>query len=182
MKKKVFLFILGLVFYTGTQAQEMPVNASTGKVTFMEVVDAKNMKAKDLYKILGEWCVAQGLVPSKKDDENNEAVYTGIIPLEYPSIKAGKNDKGKVSFTISIFGKDDKYRYIITDFVHEGVDNAGNGGKLESQLPECGKGCMAPGNWVYVKNKVKGQTIIWVKDLKKTVIQVQNDPAKNKDW
>ena len=182
MRKKVLVFLCSLLFSAGVFAQELPVNSSTGKVTFMEVVDAKNMKADDLYKVLTEWCIAQGFVPTKKDDAAQEAVFTGLVPVEYPSIRPGKNDKGKVTFTMSIFGKNDKYRYILTDFVHEGIDGAGNGGKLENQQPDCGKGGMGPGNWVYIKNKVKGQSIIWVRELKKHVTQVQNDPAKNKDW
>jgi hypothetical protein len=182
MKKIVLSIVAGVLFSCFASAQELPVNPSTGKVTFMEVVDAKGMKAADLYKILSDWSIAQGFVVSKKDDANNEAVFTGLIPLEYSSIKAGRNDKGKVTFTLSVFGKDGKYRYILTDFIHEGIDGAGSGGKLENLQPDCGKAGMVGGNWVYIKNKVKGQSIIWVKDLKKTVTQVQNDPAKNKDW
>lgn len=182
MKKKVLSIVFIAMLSCQLFAQELPINTSTGKVTFMEVLDAKNMKADELYKVLSEWAIAQGFKVDKKDEAAYEATFSGSYPLEYSSTKPGRNDKGKVNFTLSIFAKDGKYRYIVTDFVHEGLEGAAAGGKLENVQPDCGKAGMVPGNWVAIKNKTKAQMEYWVKEMKKAEIHVQNDPAKNKDW
>jgi hypothetical protein len=182
MKKMVFSFVFSLFVCFSSYCQDLPVNPSTGKVTFMEVLDAKNMKADDLYKVLSEWCTAQGFKLSKDDKSNGEATFTGSLPVEYGSTKPGRTDKGKVNFNYSFFCKDGKYRYIVTDFVHEGLEGAAAGGKLENVQPECGKAGMVPVSWVQIKNKTKSQMEFWVNEMKKAEIQVQNDPAKNKDW
>lgn len=163
-------------------AQDLPVNDKTGKITYMEVVESKGMKAAEIYKTLNEWCVSMGFKEIKKDESLFESSYSGSYQLDYPSTKPGRTDKGKVNFTIMVFGKDDKYRYIISDFVHEGLEGAANGNKLEAIQPECGKAGMVPGNWTLIKNKTKSQMDVWIKEMKKKVLEVQNDPSKNKDW
>lgn len=183
MRKITVPIILGFLCLVGNlNAQNLPINSSTGKVTWLEVVETKGMAAADLFQVLNEWCLAQGFHEKSKDATALEAVYEGNIPMEYTSTKSGKNDKAKVNFTYSFFCKEGKYRYIATDFVHEGVDGAANGGKLESQQPECGRGGMVPGNWVTVKNKTLGQMNGWIQNMKKKVTEVNNDPAKKKDW
>jgi hypothetical protein len=181
-KKIVGVIFLFVFFYLGSNAQDLPVNDKTGKITYMEVVESKGMKAAEVYKTLNEWCVSVGFKEIKKDDALLESTYSGSFQLDYPSTKPGRTDKGKVNFTVMIFGKDDKYRYIISDFVHEGLEGAANGNKLEAVQPECGKAGMVPGNWTLVKNKTKAQLDTWIKEMKKKVLEVQNDPSKNKDW
>lgn len=182
MIKRVIPAILLFFLVMRVSAQNLPVNEKTGKVTFLEVVDAKGMTGAELYKALNEWLISKGFTEKSKEDNSFEAVYTGMVPLDYTSAKPGKNDKGKVNFTFSVFCKDGKYRFIVTDFVHEGLEGAANGGKLENVTPDCGKGGMVPGNWVSIKNKTQGEINNWVKEVKKYVLEIQNDPAKNKDW
>lgn len=181
--KKIFFILFSLTYSSlCTIAQDLPVNDKTGKITYMEVVEAKGMKAAEVYKTLNEWCVSAGFKEIKKDDVLLESTYSGSYQLDYPSTKPGRTDKGKVNFTVMVFGKDDKYRYIISDFVHEGLEGAASGSKLEAVQPECGKAGMVPGNWTLIKNKTKAQLDTWIKEMKKKVLEVQNDPSKNKDW
>ncbi len=183
MNRLIVFFIAMVLFCTNVAAQNgLPVNANTGKVTFMEVVEAKNLKAEELYKFLSDWLISKGYVSTKKDDAGYEGTFSGNFILEYPSIKNGRNDKGKVNYIFQIFGKDGKYRYIITDFVHEGLEGAGNGGKIENVQPECGKEKMVPGNWVLIKNKTKSHIESTLAELKKAELAFRNDPSKNKDW
>lgn len=174
----IFLALFLMVFVA--HAQNLPVDANTGKITFIEVVDAAGLSDKDLYKIALEWGKEKNFTIKSQDEAAGTVVFNASTPVEYDAVKSGKKDKGSVNFTYSVFCKSGKYRYIVTDFVHEGA--AGSGGKLENTSADCGKDAMVAKSWVYIKNSTQSQVNALIEDLKKKIKETQNDPAKNSDW
>jgi len=182
MKKLVTLFILVLVFQF-SNAQDFPINQSTGKITYLEVVDAAGLAPKDLYEVAKKWGADQKYTVTE-DKANESIVFKASTAVEYPSVSGSSNDKGRVEFSFSIFIKDGKYRYIFTDLEHkaEGKLVGVDGGKLENVSPDCGKGRMSAKGWVTIKTKADANLKALVTDLKRVVKESQNDPAKKTDW
>ncbi len=182
MIKKLFLvalFCLGSLGYAS--AQTLPVDAGTGKITYLEVVDASGASPEDLGKVVKEWATKQGFII--KEDATNKLVYDAFSVIEYPGVSGSTLEKGKVKFSLSVFFKDGKYRYILTDFVHEGdVKTKANGGKLENVNPDCGATKMSGKGWVTIKNKTASNMKVLTDDLKRVIKEFQNDPANKSDW
>ena len=181
MKKLLLSFALVVAFLSTLKAQILPVDAKTGKVTYIEVVDAAGMTAKDLFKAAKDWGVAKGLEVKKEDEATGEIVFAGKMPVDYTGMK-GKAEKGIINYSFSIFIKDGKYRFIATDFIHEGVGSDPSGGKLEAVSPVCGPGRMSSSTWLMIKKRTSSGMDAIVADLKRVIKEIQNDPAKKTDW
>lgn len=180
--KHILLSILVLLgISTSLSAQNLPVDAGTGKITYLEVVDATGVKPADLLKVVKDWATKQGF--TIKEETADKLVYNASTNVEYPNINGSTTEKSAVTFTLSVFIKDGKYRYIATDFVHVGdVKVKAIGGKLENINPDCGATKMTSKSWVMIKNKTNSNLLALTEDLKRVVKEFQNDPANKSDW
>ncbi|ABG60991.1 hypothetical protein [Cytophaga hutchinsonii] len=181
MKKIVLSILITLGVAAAAVAQNLPVDAGTGKITYLEVVDATGVSPANLTKVVKEWATKQGF--TLKEEAADKLVYNASTTVEYPNINGSMTEKSAVTFTLSVFIKDGKYRYIATDFVHVGdVKVKASGGKLENVTPECGATKMTSKSWVTIKNKTNSNLIVLTDDLKRVVKEFQNDPANKSDW
>lgn len=181
MKKIVLSILIAFGLTAAAFAQNLPVDAGTGKITYLEVVDAAGVSPANLTKVIKEWAAKQGF--TIKEESGEKLVYNASTMVEYPNINGSANEKSAVTFTLSVFIKDGKYRYIATDFVHVGdVKVKASGGKLENVTPECGATKMTSKSWVMIKNKTNANLVVLTDDLKRVVKEFQNDPANKSDW
>jgi len=183
MKRSLKLLSVLLLLVNLSFGQELPVDQKTGKITYIEVVDAAGLTASDMYAVAKKWGNDKKFT-LKEDKENESVLFNGSTPVEYPNASGNNNDKGKVSFTCYVFLKDGKYRFIFTDLVHtaEGKVVGSDGGKLENVSPDCGKTKMSAKGWVTIKAKADVNLKALVADLKRVMKETQNDPAKKSDW
>ncbi|WMJ74709.1 DUF4468 domain-containing protein [Cytophagaceae bacterium ABcell3] len=179
MKKILSTFVL-LLSVLVVKAQELPINDATEKVTFMEVVDATGLSANDIYTTMKTWAKSNGLKITEDKADEKEFVTTGILPAPYERAK-GRTEVSNVNYKFYFYAKEGKYRFIATDFVHEGSDKTMSGGELENEAPECGPS-VSNGNWNLIKKKTKNGMDELIEDLKKKIKVAQNDPTKNSDW
>ncbi|MCP4521788.1 MAG: DUF4468 domain-containing protein [Cytophagales bacterium] len=179
MKQLFTLTILTVLLSVSQVFAQLPVNAKTKKVTFLEVVDATGMSAQQLYDTAKEWAKGKGFTVSE-DVAGSKLVFTAKHSLTYKGKK--KEEAGDVAFTFSIFLKKDKYRIIVTDFVHAGTGKSPSGGKLELKVPECSSAKMNSATWLNIKKQTNAQTKKQIADLKRVIKEVQNDPANSDDW
>jgi hypothetical protein len=180
--KHLFLSALILFGISATSfAQNLPVDAGTGKITYLAVVDATGVKPADLTKVVKDWATKQGF--KLKEETADKLVYDASTTVDYPNINGSATEKSAVTFSLSIFIKDGKYRYIATDFVHMGdLKVKAIGGKLENVTPECGATKMTSKSWVMIKTKTNSNLVALTDDLKRVVKEFQNDPANKSDW
>jgi len=181
MNKIVLSIIIAFGLSASLFAQNLPTDQGTGKITFLEVVDASGVKPADVIKVIKDWATKQGY--TLKEETADKLVYQCSTPVEYPNINGSSTEKGSVAFTLSVFIKEGKYRYIATDFVHTGdIKTKANGGKLENVNPDCGSTKMTSKSWVLIKNKTNSNLVAITNDLKRVVKEYQNDPANKSDW
>lgn len=181
MKTLFTLFSLLLASVVICQAQTLPVDSKTGKITYLEVVDASGLSAADLYKVAKEWGTGKGFSIKKEDEATGEIVFEGSFKSDFANPK-GKPELANVNFSFFVFLKEGKYRYIATDFIHVATNANAGGGKLESPTPACGAAGMTSANWVSIKKKTQSSAEALIADLKRVIKETQNDPTKKSDW
>lgn len=171
---------MAIIFCQLSQAQDLPIDSKTEKITFIEVVDATGLNAAELFTTLKNWGISKGYKIKSENASEGEIVFDANLPIDYTRVK-GKTQQSTVACTFSLFAKENKFRYVISNFVHSDPDPTLSGGKLELPSPACGPS-MSLGNWNVIKSKTKSSIEAFIIDLKKVVKQVQNDPARDKDW
>jgi hypothetical protein len=109
----------------------LPVDTATSKVLFTGVVDIQGITKGELFDRFSVW-FAKTYVSSKEviqlqSRESGTIIGKGAIPVTvtFPPLGLvaglyGETPYGVVYYTISVYMKDEKYKYEITDFIHEG--------------------------------------------------------------
>lgn len=180
--RKIGLMLIMLYSFLVVSAQnELPIDENTGKVTFMEVVEAEGLTAKQVFDITKDWAMKKGFAVIEETD-GAKLKFNAFVKVYYPAPKSGPTEEGNVKFTFFVGCKDGKFRYILTDYVHTGKKRGTDGGKLESSKPACGNISMSSRGWVTIKNESKKKTDKLLEDLKRVIKEDQNDPEKNDDW
>jgi len=208
----LLFFMLTLVsmstVYGQTETTKFPIDSLTGKIKFSEVVYvdslankqelfsrarewfSKSFKSsksviefedKEIGKIIGKGSFA--IISEESMDDNEYIKNKGLVSKALRERKS-KGEVGTVSFLISIYIKNGRYKYEITNLSHKGVTTtvAGytvtqpDGGDLSSIEPICGYSQLMPSiRW---KN-IKANTLLTIEsmiiDLKSAMI------SKNKN-
>lgn len=100
----LFLSIVCLI----VQAQDLPIDSISKKVTYQEVVKVDGASKNELYARAREWFAKT--FKSADDVLQMEDMANGKL------IGKGCNYQSKVFYTVSVSVKDGRYRYEITDF------------------------------------------------------------------
>lgn len=141
--KQFYLLVFVITFCNSCWGQKeaplLPIDSITGKITFMEVVYVdSSFKKNELFNTAMNW-FARTYISSKEviqlqDKEQGVIIGKGIIPVYYQYMGINTQD-GYMNYTISVYVKDGRYKYEITDFFHEPHLTGGNNyGSAEEML------------------------------------------------
>jgi Domain of unknown function (DUF4468) with TBP-like fold len=117
---KVNLTSLFLILSSGLFAQlkttiDLPIDSATQKVVFTDVVKVDSMKKEKIFDLLRTWSSSTSDI--KEKNIKIADVVTGEITLEckdpIPSFCF-------IKYTLILYIKENKYKYIIRNFSHEG--------------------------------------------------------------
>lgn len=178
MKKYLLLFlsiaVSGLSF-----SQALPVDTATKKITYSEVVDVNGANKDVLYSRAKNLNMVRENV---KVDNKTDGTYSykGQLKVTYPAPQVGMKHNGVVNYVVTVFVKDGKYKYTITDFIHQ--SDKGNGGKLEGKLPECNKYVLTQAGWGEIKKQTNDNMEILIKNIKLNMDPVSDVPKNTGDW
>ena len=178
--RKLGTTILIAVFALVTFGQDLPIDASTNLVTYTKIVDSKNMSAQELFDLGKKFCIQKGYV-LKEETAGQKFEYNAAFPIFYPGVSS-PNDEGKVKFSFYMDFKDNKYRYILSEFTHTGKVRNSDGGAFENKSAACGGQKMTGRGWVTIKNKTNSKILDMMDELEQMILEVENDPKKNSDW
>lgn len=177
--RKIFLLSFMIIAFSSF-GQQLPIDEETKKITYTEVVDAPGSSKDDLYlrvKNLG----ITGTNVKADNKEEGTYVYTGQFGVKYPSPVKGMTHEGTVSYTFAVFLKDGKYKYVVTDLVHNSVK--GNGGNLENTIPACNKYTLSMEGWAAIKNESDKYIKNLIQNFKSNMKGSAGDIPKNtNDW
>jgi hypothetical protein len=184
MKNTILLTLFAFLFISfGASAQELPIDATTQKITYSEVVQTSaTLKKSTIYDRALAWAMKNKYKITKMDKANHILGCEGSIVITYPGPRVGMNDTGFLKFDIIIDAKDGRYKYTYTNFRHEGHKGKGNGGVLELAKAECGKYVLPDNGWAKIKKDTPRITEDVITDMKVS-IEPQAAPApKKENW
>lgn len=182
IKKIVTVSTCLCLFLVMAIGQNLPIHEKSGKVAFIEVFDAPNMTAAELFDVVKEWSKKQKNWVLVSETAGSEIVFAGKKLVYYKSPVGGSDQNGNVDYEFTLFTKEGRVRYVATNFVHTGNGKAPDAGKLENADPDCGRGKMVGSSWAKIKNKTKVHIEELAIDLKKYVKAAQADPTKDDNW
>ena len=178
---KKILFALALVFTTqDVLSQELPINETTGKVTYEDIVKLEGIEKDVLYIRANEWFAKTfklaNAVIQVQDKEAGKIIGRGSI-----SVTNLGYDYGVFEFTLSFTAKEGRYKYVITDIRHDKstATYGGTGGAIENEKPDCGTFLMFKKQWKSLKSKADKELKFVSNDLVEYMSRVDNS---DEDW
>ena len=141
VKREGFLYITPvnkLSDYDAGDAAPLPIDPQTNLITYQEVVQVPGMSQADLYARAAAW-VAHTYNTTDQvtpHPETGELAIKGrrtvTLRTTYANVPRGSY-AGVVHHTLTIYVKDGRYKYVLTDLTHDatGVPNLHSGGPLE---------------------------------------------------
>ncbi|NML64380.1 DUF4468 domain-containing protein [Hymenobacter sp. RP-2-7] len=131
-----------LVGYNPADADAPPLSATTHRITYEGVVQVPGASQADLFDRARRW-VSQTYNQQNAEVEREDAA-SGLLQLRGTRLAQVYQDyqgvpratyAGVVRHSLSIYVKDGRYKYVLTDFVHDakGVPNLRSGGALEQK-------------------------------------------------
>ncbi|MGB1269230.1 MAG: DUF4468 domain-containing protein [Flavobacteriaceae bacterium] len=177
--QKIAFTLLFLTSILTSKAQNLPVDAKSGKITFMKTVDANGLTSQQLYDIAKEWGGDKNYT-IEEDKPGEKITFKATSEIEYPITKSAEKQKGTVHFKFQLGAKEGKYRYIFTNFEHKG--NPDDAGALEDVEPDCSFTKISIRGWTVLKKDTHKKMLILIDELTKKITAEQNDPTKNDDW
>ena len=104
------------------QSPELPLE--NGKIIYTEVVEVESKSKDDLYTSAREWFAksynSANNVIQMDDKESGKIVGKALMPV-YHKAFGSDYDSGNIHYTISIYLKDGRYKYEVSDFYHTGT-------------------------------------------------------------
>ena len=179
--KKLFTIALAVFALTANaQTKTFPIDTTTKKITYSEVIQVNGATQNDLYKRAKNLGIS-GAGIQKDDPTAGMYIYKGSFNVSYPAPQPGLQHTGKVEYIVTLACKDGRYKYFVTNFVHSG-DKA-SGGKLEGTYPECGKLLLTPSGWGTIKKQTMEYMDKFIPRLKDAMSGADpNAPKVGNDW
>ena len=193
MKTKIFVltFICFMVsLFSKSYCQVMPVDSVTKKITYTGTLSF-TIKKEEAYKKTKDWFVnTKYFTQQFQDAAFNKMTIAGATSVYYKkeggvantgfvinksnevtSNSTQQNAAGSVSYKIELVFSLNKLTYKITNFIHQGTGEIGDGGPLEN-YPLCGAEKIGTiPNWESYKQQVNDAVLKTIEDYK-SILQI----------
>lgn len=126
---KTFSCVFILIIYSSillSQENIFPIDNITGKITFSEIIRVDSVNSQKLYLRANEWFV-HSFVSAKNVIQLNDKEAGKIIGKGTFQVSDNNNHNsmvyvpiiGTINFTVEIQTKDERYKYIFSDFSYK---------------------------------------------------------------
>jgi hypothetical protein len=122
MKKYLLLLLFFTSLKASAQISIMPSDSASGKITYQGVCIVDSVNAKELFSRSKIW-FANTYNSSKEVIQNIDSdnyIIIGKAQMRAHAQSFGERTWGYVKYSITIYCKDNRYKYVISDFYHEG--------------------------------------------------------------
>jgi hypothetical protein len=183
MKKSILPFALLTLLTINVFAQE--------PLTYTEVVQVDSVSKTELYNRAKVWFAtaynSSNDVLQMDNKEGGELIGKAILNYRPTVLSRSEQTRGNIKYTIKIFIKDGRYKYEITNFIHDPYGN--QYGKSSMGLITTEKECPTPRPmekawsnkvWNDIKNQIDSNMKSLIVSLKKDMIKT-SESNKN-DW
>ena len=144
MKRTTNLFLISMLtllpvssVFGQKETPKLPIDSSTSKITYSEVVHVDSLANKqELFSRAREWFAkaykSSTNVIQMEDKESGKIVGKALMQVYHKALGT-EYQSGYINYTISIYIKDGRYKYEVTDFHHTGQLVSGG-----NRIPDCG--------------------------------------------
>ena len=144
-KREGFLYMLptaALVNYDPADADPVPIDAATHRISYQGVVQVPGATQAELYRRARAWVgqayTEQNAEITRDDSAAGELQLKGAQLVQTYQVFDGVprgSYAGVVRHTLAIYVKDGRYKYVLTDLVHDAqhTPNLQSGGPLEQK-------------------------------------------------
>jgi hypothetical protein len=183
MKRFRCLLILLLIGVMGfnikafSQRELLPLNPETRLIEFTELVTVDSSLTQEILHYKAKEWFAQSFrsandVIQMDDKDAGIIIGKGLFSTRYTV--------GDIHFTMKVQVKDGRYKYWISNFIHEELTHNWSGGLIENEKPDCGYYFMAKKVWLqYIPEAIIEKVNFMKKSLKTAFSNVQN---KKDEW
>ena len=121
-----------LVNYDTGDSQPLPIDSQTGRITYEGVVEVPGISKADLYTRANAW-VAHSYRSAQDVIQLNDKEAGQLIVKGLARVTSRGSDFGVVHHTLTVYVKDGRYKYVLTDFTHDAssAPNIQSAGPLE---------------------------------------------------
>jgi hypothetical protein len=134
----ILVIITSFAAFGQKEAPKLPIDSLTSKITYSEVVYVDSLANKqELFSRAREWFAkaykSSTNVIQLEDKESGKILGKALIQVYHKSM--GSNyPSGYINYTISIYVKDGRYKYEVTDFYHTGQNQIPDYGVCEKMI------------------------------------------------
>jgi hypothetical protein len=160
-----------------------PVNSS-GEIEYTEVIKVDSTSADVLYSrakmSIAELFKSAQNVIQNDDAANKQILIKGSLKADY--VWYAGSCSGSIGFTMTVFCKDNRYKYSIKPDNHEcgvGCKFPCAGGNLLNEKPTCGTFNMPKTYWQNIQEKASADFLLFIETLKK---KMATDVGGGNDW
>jgi hypothetical protein len=175
----VFTFLLVSIAQGQKETPNLPIDSSTGKITYSEVVTLNDSISKTELFGRAKTCFVHlfknaNSVIQNEDKEAGSIIGKGTLKV-YAKALGMTSEAGYVNFTLTLAIKEGRYKFTITDFAHEGTGKMPSGGNLENGKPKM---------WVVKQwNSILSQTDEETKNLISSIkLEMSKPSPQNEKW
>ncbi len=161
-------------------------------VTYENVIVTDSTLSKEsLYNRGHNWVVSIFKNPQKviQLNDKNEGQIVCKGNFEYNQKKfiwgGSETTKGFINFTIKLFFKDGRYKYVFTDFIHEPLKDGNSFGVITTDDEYSGKMSLTSKQWrKWIWGDIKEQIDLNVKSIEASLLEAMNKKAEleKQDW
>jgi len=152
---KLSFLILAIFVSFSAFTQNLPIDSTSNRITYTAVVDMPEATKDQLYIRANEW-FARTYNSSQKVLQVQDQEAGKLIGKALSKSTLKGYDAGYIKYTISVFVKDGKYKYEVTDLTHEkGSSSLGSGGALENS--KAGTMSIMGKQWASIKTQADDQ-------------------------
>jgi hypothetical protein len=194
-KRKIIIAISLFVMQFAAYGQSgLPLNSS-GKIEISEVVKADSVKKDDLFQRsaswLGELASTDLKVTILEKDSINGKIKSELRFLVYSQTGVLKKVQGAITYSLTTEVKDDKYRYVFTDFVYHYYSQNRNYQVVETGKKKSLEEPKASGwqkSWDHTKSVTRSKIVNQINSMKIAMATKKPTPVltatetKKTDW
>ena len=181
MKKNNLLAII-LLFLTITLKAQEPLS-------FENVIQSDStLSEENLYNRGHNWVVSIFKNPQKviqlNDKDGGQIVCKGNFEYNQKKFIWGGSEtsKGHINFTIKLFFKDGRYKYIFTDFIHDTLKNGNSFGVITTEVEYLGKMSLTSKKWrKRIWDDIKEQIELNVKIIEASLLEEMTKKSELED-
>jgi hypothetical protein len=186
----IFFIAISSLSFGQTEILNLPIDSTSNKIKYSNIILLDSLTSKqELFSRATEW-FAKTYKFSKdviqlNDSENGKIVGKANLSVSFTALGI-KTTAGYINYTITLYIKNGKYKYEITDFYHVGIyvnssaGKAPDGGTCENLIKE------KKGFWGYsYKRTYENYLIQMDNDIRALVSDLENamtTKTKNNEW